>query len=59
MTYTIPDYLKEQAATEIDENGEVSDATKETIANLVDEQSLDDIYAEFDSFVADREYLSL
>jgi len=59
MNYTIPDYLKEQAATEIDENGEVSDATKETIANLVDEQSLDDLYAEFDSFVADREYLQV
>lgn len=56
---THPQWLQETIATEIDENGEVSDATKETIANLVDEQSLDELYAEFDSFVADREYLQV
>ena len=55
MTY--PQWLQETIATEMDENGEVSDATKETIATLADEQSLCDLFAGFDEFVADREYL--
>ena len=55
MTY--PQWLQETIATEIDENGEISDATKETIATLADEQSLKGLFAEFDEFVAAREYL--
>ena len=41
MTYTIPDYLKEQAAADVDLTGEVSDATKEAIAAWVDSQDDD------------------
>ena len=41
MTYTIPDYLKEQAAADVDRTGEVSDATKEAIAAWVDSQNDD------------------
>ena len=55
MTY--PQWLQETIATEIDKNGEISDATKETIATLADEQSLKGLFAEFDEFVAAREYL--
>ncbi len=37
----IPDYLKEQAAADVDRTGEVSDATKEAIAAWVDSQNDD------------------
>ena len=39
MTY--PQWLQEAIATEIDENGEVSAATKESIAAWVDSESDD------------------
>jgi len=57
MTY--PQWLQETIATEIDENGEVSDCTKETIANLVDDQPLANLFSSFDEFIADREYLQV
>ena len=41
MKASIPDYLKEQAAADVDSTGEVSDATKEAIAAWVDSQNDD------------------
>jgi len=41
MKAFIPDYLKEQAAADVDRTGEVSDATKEAIAAWVDSQNDD------------------
>ena len=58
MTVFIPDYLKEQAAADVDRTGEVSDATKEAIAALADNQTLPDLFAAFDAFVAERPYLA-
>ena len=44
MTHTIPDYLKEQAAADLDRTGEVSDATKEAIAAWVDSQKAQEVF---------------
>lgn len=56
MTY--PQWLQETIATEVDDNGEVSDCTKETIAGLADDQTLSELFAAFDEFVAASSYLN-
>ena len=53
-----PQWLQETIATDIDETGEIADSSKETIAALADNQTLPDLFAAFDAFVADRPYLA-
>ena len=53
-----PQWLQETIATDIDETGEIADSSKETIAALADNQTLPDLFAAFDAFVAERPYLA-
>ena len=51
-----PQWLQERIAKEIDD-GEISDATKEAIAGLADDQTLAELFASFDAIVAASSYL--
>lgn len=61
MTNSLPQWLQETIATDIDETGEISDSSKEAVAAQADADlescSLASLFAGFDAFVATRSYL--